>query len=63
MLWFLIKYWILSTLLIIGIVYLGLDWWNEDPRRGFLLLLCHAASFGMATVSYLETGDWLRWRQ
>lgn len=63
MIWFLIKYWIVSTLLVVTIVYLGLDWWQEDSRKVILLILCQSASFGMATISYLEKGDWLRWIQ
>lgn len=61
MIWFLVKYCVLSFLLIIGIVYINVDWWNEDSRRSTLLLLSWAASHGLATVSYLERGDWLTW--
>lgn len=61
MIWFLVKYCVLSFLLIIGIVYIDVDWWNEDSRRSTLLLLSWAASYGLATVSYLERGDWLTW--
>lgn len=61
MIWFLVKYCVLSFLLIIGIVYTNVDWWNEDSRRSTLLLLSWVTSHGLATVSYLERGDWLTW--
>ncbi len=60
---FLLKYAVLTSMFIFTTVYINVDWWNEDSRRPFMLILCYVASFGVATVSYLEKGDWLRWRQ
>jgi hypothetical protein len=63
MFWFLFKYMILSTLIVLGIVYSNVDWWNEDTRRSLFLLVCWSASFGLATTTYLEKGDWLVWKK
>ena len=59
-LWFITKYTFLLFILVTSIVYSNLEWWNEDPRRSFMLLLSAAVSYGPILITYLENGDWLR---
>lgn len=59
-LWFITKYTFLLFILVTSIVYSNVGWWNEDPRRSFILLLSAAVSYGPILITYLENGDWLR---
>ena len=54
------KYTFLLFTLVTSIVYSNVEWWNEDPRRSFILLLSAAVSYGPILITYLENGDWLR---
>lgn len=55
-----VKYTILLFLLVTSVVWLNVEWWNEDPRRSFILVLSAAVSYGPILITYLENGDWLR---
>lgn len=61
--WFMVKYTILLFLFVTGVVYSNVEWWNEDSRRGFILLLLATGSYGPILITYLENGDWLRVRR
>ncbi|AUR86302.1 TMhelix containing protein [Vibrio phage 1.084.O._10N.261.49.F5] len=63
MLWFLFKYLILVSILTFLLIAANVDWWDEDGRRSFLLLLSFTISVAPATISYLEFGDWLSFKR